>query len=91
MDQYAIVIESGYKTTSANYRIAITEPMELSSAQELYASLRAGTSERLPAEPGATIVDVSDQQFLRVRSVRSATVLDRVSMGGASVQQPASS
>ena len=86
MDQYVIVVESGYKTTSANYHIRPTEPLPLTEATELYAALRAGTSERLRAEPGATIVDLGDAQFLRVRSVRGATVLDRVSMGPATVQ-----
>lgn len=40
----------------------------------------------LPAVPGATVVDVSDHQFLRIRSVRGATVLDRVTIGVATIQ-----
>lgn len=90
MDQYVIVVESGYKTTSANYRITPTEPMGLQEAQDLYAALRSGTSKHLPAEPGATVVELSDRQFLRIRSVRAATVLDRVTMGRATMQSSTS-
>lgn len=90
MDQYVIVIESGYKTTSANYHIKPTGPMGRQEAQDLYADLRTGTSEHLAAEPGATIIDLSDCQFLRIRSVRGATILDRVTMGRATVQSSAS-
>lgn len=88
MAQYVIVIESGYKTTSANYHITPTEPMGLEQAQELYSALRAGTHKSLPGEAGATVVDLSDRQFLRIRSVRAATILDRVTMGRATAQAP---
>lgn len=41
---------------------------------------------RSSAESGATVVDVSDTQFIRVRTSRGGTVLDRVTLGRATVQ-----
>lgn len=83
MTAYAIVIETGYKTTSPNYRISLEGPLEEPAARTLFASLRAGTDSRLPAAKQATVVDVSDRQFLRLRQMRGATVMDRVTIGPA--------
>ena len=60
--------------------------MLLSAPQDLFGALRSGRSELLPAESGATVVDVTDTQFIRVRKSRGATVLDRVTLGRATVQ-----
>lgn len=87
MHEYLIVVESGYKTTSANYRIWASEPLSQEAARQRFAALRAGADEALPAVAGAQVIDASDGQFLRLHKVRGALVLDRVTVGPASTQQ----
>lgn len=86
MSTHVIIVETGYKTTSANYKISVSDPLTQETAEQRYAALRAGTDPALPAESGALIVDVGPGQFLRTRRVRGATVLDRVTMGPAGIQ-----
>ncbi|MDQ2758758.1 MAG: hypothetical protein M3Y71_19740 [Actinomycetota bacterium] len=81
MSDYAIVIETGYKRTSANYHIELVGPLGQVDAEEQFGRLRTGRDERLPAEDDAVVVDASPTQFLRLRRVRGATVMDRVTLG----------
>ncbi len=81
MQDYAIVIETGYKRTSANYHIELVGPLSQAEAEEQFSLLRAGRDERLPAEAGAVVMDASANQFLRLRQVRGATVMDRITLG----------
>lgn len=80
MDQFVIVIETGYKSGSANYRIHPTEPMSDQDARAEYDALHSGNSDALPSIEGAVVVDVSHTQFIRVHSARGATKLDRITL-----------
>lgn len=87
MDEQIIVIETGYKRGSANYHIEHTDPMPQNEARAEYDAIRAGSSDRLPAADGAVIVEVSGNQFLRLRSKLGATLMDRVTIGSSSIQR----
>lgn len=87
MSEQVIIIETGYKRGSANYHIEPTEPMPQNEARAEFEAIRTGTSDRLPAVDGSMIVELSDAQFLRVRSRLGATVLDRVTLGSVTYQQ----
>lgn len=87
MEQYVVVVEAGYKSGSANYRVNHTDPMPEREARAVFDALHAGTSELLPGVDGAVVVDVSDTQFLRFRRKHGATSLDRVTLGAATTQQ----
>ncbi|MEO3937733.1 hypothetical protein V3N99_13385 [Dermatophilaceae bacterium Soc4.6] len=81
MNDYAIVIETGYKRTSANYQIELVGPLPRPEAEEQFGRLRRGGDERLPADADAVVMDAGPTQFLRLRRVRGATVMDRVTLG----------
>lgn len=87
MSDHIIVIETGYKRGSANYRIELTDAMSRAESLAEFDALRAGTSDRLPAVDGARIIDLCETQFLRVRSRLGATMLDRVTLGPVAVQR----
>ena len=81
MNDYAIVIETDYKRGSANYHLELVGPLARAAAEEQFGRLRTGGDERLPVEADAVVVDASPTQFLRLRRVRGATVMDRVTLG----------
>ena len=81
MDTYALVIETGYKRTSPNYRIRATEPMPREEAEALFADLRSGRSDLWPQDAEALVIDASPTQIVRVRKHLGASIMDRVTMG----------
>lgn len=81
MSTHLILIETGYKTASANYKFATLGPMSLDEARTRFEALRSGTDRELPAEDGATVLEVTNTQFVRLRPGRSGTSLDRVTLG----------
>lgn len=78
---HIVLIETGYKTASANYRFATLGPMSLDEARSRFEALRAGTDRELPAQPGAMVLEVTDTQFVRLCLGRTGTSLDRVTLG----------
>lgn len=81
MEEYLVVVESNFKRGSANYHIDTSGPLDQAAAEALMVQLRDGTSELLPARPGAAVVDLGPGQFVRVSHRHGATFLDRVTLG----------
>ena len=82
MNNHMIVIETGYKTTSANYKIHTIGPVDQAEADNRFQSLMAGTAPELPGAKGTTVIKVSDEQFMRIRTgLSGSTILDRVTRG----------
>lgn len=82
MDEYVIVVETGYKMASAAHRMAFTEPMSRWEATRMFLELMEGWHEDLlPARPDSTVLEVSSTEFLRVhQAMGGAVVLDRVTL-----------
>lgn len=87
MNQFVIVVETGYNSGSSNYRIKHTGSLSQDEAVNQFNALRAGTDQMFSAVDGATIVTVSDTQFLRLHKSLTGTMMDRVTMGSATTQQ----
>lgn len=82
MADQLIVIETGYKNASANYDIHTIGPLPEAQATERFRALMAGTAPELREAKDATVVEVSDNQFLRLRhGLTGALILDRVTRG----------
>ncbi|MCC9144091.1 MULTISPECIES: hypothetical protein [unclassified Arthrobacter] len=82
MDEYVIVIETGYKLASAAHRVIYTEPMARAEATRLFLDLMAGQREDLlPGRLDSTILEVSPTEFLQVhQAMGGSVVMDRVTL-----------
>ena len=82
MEQYVIVVETGYKLASANHKITPTDPMERSEAQQLFIELMEnGHPDLLPEKKDTSILEVSPVEFVRLhRAMGGAVELDRVTL-----------
>ncbi|KAD4059563.1 hypothetical protein [Arthrobacter yangruifuii] len=82
MDEYVIVVETGYKMASAAHRVAFTEPMDLREATRLFLDIREGQREDLlPSRTDSSILEVSPTEFIQVhQAMGGAVVLDRVTL-----------
>ncbi len=82
MSNHVIVIETGFKSASANYKIHTIGPVDQAEADSCFQSLMAGTAAELPSAKGTTVIKVSDAQFMRIRTgLSGSTILDRVTRG----------
>lgn len=82
MDQYIVVLETGYKLASANHKITATEPLPQFEANRLFLELMDGLhADLLPAKADTTILEVSPTEFMRIhRAMGGAVVMDRVTL-----------
>ncbi|MCC3275699.1 hypothetical protein LJ753_07420 [Arthrobacter sp. zg-Y20] len=82
MDEYVIVVETGYKMASAAHRMTFTEPMARWEATRTFLELMEGRHEDLlPARTDSHILEVSATEFLRVhQAMGGSVVLDRVTL-----------
>jgi len=82
MEQYVIVVETGYKLASANHKITPTQPMDGVEAQQMFTEMMDSRHpELLPPKHNTTILEVSPVEFLRLhRAMGGAVELDRVTL-----------
>ncbi|MFC7859074.1 hypothetical protein [Arthrobacter koreensis] len=82
MDEYVIVVETGYKLASANHKITPTEPMERLAAERMFTEMMdGGHPELLPEKHNTSFLEVSPVEFLRLhRAMGGAVELDRVTL-----------
>ncbi|MCQ2000347.1 hypothetical protein N2K95_00950 [Arthrobacter zhaoxinii] len=82
MDEYVIVVETGYKMASAAHRVTFTEPMGRREATQIFLDLMDGQREDLlPSRTNSLILEVSPIEFLQVhRAMGGSMVLDRVTL-----------
>lgn len=82
MEQYVIVVETGYKLASANHKITPTDPMGRPEAQQLFIELMEnGHPDLLPEKNDTSILEVSPVEFIRLhRAMGGAVELDRVTL-----------
>ncbi|MCC9205523.1 hypothetical protein [Arthrobacter sp. zg-Y769] len=82
MDEYVIVVETGYKMASAAHRVTFTEAMSRREATRLFLDLIEGLREDLlPARADSSILEVSPTEFLQVhQAMGGSVVLDRVTL-----------
>ncbi|MCQ1948338.1 hypothetical protein NNX28_00140 [Arthrobacter sp. zg-Y859] len=82
MDEYVIVVETGYKMASAAHRVTFTEAMGRREATGVFLDLIEGRREDLlPSRTDSYILEVSPTEFLQVhQAMGGAVVLDRVTL-----------
>ena len=82
MDEYVVVIETGYKLGAATHKISATEPLPQVDASRLFLELMDGMhAELLPAKADVTYLEVSPTEFMRVHSLMGGVVvMDRVTL-----------
>lgn len=82
MDEYVIVIETGYRRAAATHTITFTDPMPQAEATALLLELmEGGHEELLPARADTMVLEVSPTEFLRVQElVGGSVVMDRVTL-----------
>ncbi|MET4060676.1 hypothetical protein ABIB35_002227 [Arthrobacter sp. UYP6] len=82
MDQYVVVLETGYKLASANHKITATEPLPHVEANRLFLELLDGQhADLLPAKADTSYLEVSPTEFMRIhRAMGGAMVMDRVTL-----------
>ena len=82
MDEYVIVIETGYRRASATHTISFTEAMPQAEATRLLLELMdGGHEELLVPRPGSMVLEVSPTEFLRVQEeMGGSVVMDRVTL-----------
>lgn len=82
MDEYVIVVETGYKLASANHKITPTEPMDRLAAERMFTEMMdGGHPELLPEKNDTSFLEVSPVEFLRLhRAMGGAVELDRVTL-----------
>jgi hypothetical protein len=82
MDEYVVVIETGYRLAAATHKITATDPLPQVEANQLFQELLDGMhAELLPAKADATYLEVSPTEFMRVHSLMGGVVvMDRVTL-----------
>ncbi|MCQ1946494.1 MULTISPECIES: hypothetical protein [unclassified Arthrobacter] len=82
MDEYVIVIETGYRRAAATHTITFTGAMSQAEATQLLLELMdGGHEELLVARPGTMVLEVSATEFLRVQEeMGGSVVMDRVTL-----------
>lgn len=82
MDEYVIVVETGYKKASAAHQVSFTEPMPRLEAVKMFLEIMDGRhGELLPARSGRLILEVSSTEFVQVQqNMGGSVVLDRVTL-----------
>lgn len=82
MDEYVIVIETGYKLGAATHKVTPTEPMDRVEATRMFTELMEGRHpELLPPKNDTTVLEVSPVEFVRLhRAMGGAVELDRVTL-----------
>lgn len=82
VDEYVIVVETGYKKASAAHRISFTEPMPRLEAVAMFLEIMDGRHEELlPVRPDPLILEVSPTEFVQVQqTMGGSVVMDRVTL-----------
>ena len=82
MDQYVVVIETGYKLAADTHKVSATDPMPRIEANRLFLELLAGMhADLLPAKAETSMLEVSATEFMRIhRLMGGVVVMDRVTL-----------
>ncbi|WP_341394701.1 hypothetical protein [Arthrobacter sp. G119Y2] len=82
MDEYVVVIETGYKLGAATHKISATEPLPQVEASRLFLELMDGMhADLLPAKADTTYLEISPTEFMRIhRLMGGVVVMDRVTL-----------
>lgn len=82
MDQYVVIIETGYKVAAATHKVTATDPMPQVEANRLFVELLDGMhADLLPPKADTTMLEVSPTEFVRIhRLMGGVVVLDRVTL-----------
>ncbi|WAP51839.1 hypothetical protein OL239_00165 [Arthrobacter sp. ATA002] len=82
MDEYVVVIETGYKLAASTHKITATDPLPRPEANRLFLELLDGMhADLLPAKADTTYLEVSPTEFMRIhRLMGGVAVLDRVTL-----------
>ena len=82
VDEYVIVVETGYKEASAAHRVSFTEPMPRQQAEMMFLEIMDGRHEELlPFRTNRFILEVSHTEFVQVQqNMGGSVVLDRVTL-----------
>ena len=82
MDEYVIVIETGYRRGAATHTVSFTDPMAQSEATTMLLEMMDGGHEDLlPPRADTMVLEVSPVEFLRLQELDGGSVvLDRVTL-----------
>ncbi|MFJ7749711.1 hypothetical protein ACIQXM_07115 [Arthrobacter sp. NPDC097144] len=82
MDEYVVVIETGYKLAASTHKISATDPLPHVEANRLFLEILDGMHEDLlPAKADTTTLEVSPTEFMRIhRLMGGVVVMDRVTL-----------
>ena len=82
MDEYVIVIETGYRRAAATHTITFTEAMpQVDATQLLLELMEGGHEDLLPARSNTMVLEVSPTEFLRLEeNMGGSVVMDRVTL-----------
>ena len=82
MNQYVVVIETGYRLAASTHKITATDRLPQVEANQLFQELMDGMhADLLPAKTDATFLEVSPTEFMRIHSLMGGVVvMDRITL-----------